>query len=438
MIGIATRSGISLGLNLEKRIPGLDVRSGEARKQLWWSIHRLESLLSVMTGRVSSLGNASSSASPPYLDPNLNLEVPDISQPTNEIQWTIHLNDEKRNFQKSFLRSLKPSQSLYLFYVADLALISQGIITEVFATGAPLEGLSHLERRIVSFRDKVDFWVTTIHPSLCFQGQIPIGHSRFRSSLALNYYSVCILLSRPSFAVPSSKKRRNSHHSGLDFADNMASYCLQAALGAIAQLPDYPDLAWCYQIPQWWNILHIITQATAILFLHISIDSGLACSKELSKSGESDVWLSASKALRWLHCLARSSESAERALRFFSNCVHRLAPDLAFDLENISVATRSSPVSCDRGSSGSDDDSKFNEAIPPGDIEFMDGTENLQSRNFSADEDATILHDVQDVRHASGLGPLAVLDTDRQICDLISNTDVPVEDLLVSMVGSNC
>lgn len=124
MIGIATRSGISLGLNLEKRIPGLDVRSGEARKQLWWSIHRLESLLSVMTGRVSSLGNASSSASPPYLNPNLDLEIPDISQPTNEIQWTIYLNDEKRNFQKSFLRSLKPSHSLYLFYVADLALIS--------------------------------------------------------------------------------------------------------------------------------------------------------------------------------------------------------------------------------------------------------------------------------------------------------------------------
>lgn len=103
----------------------------------------------------------------------------------------------------------------------------------------------------------------------------------------------------------------------------------------------------------------------------ISIDSGLACSKEFSKSGESDVWLSASKALRWLHCLVRTSESPERALRFFSNCAHRLAPDLAFNLENISVATRSSPVSCDRRSSGSDDDSKFNEAIPLGDIKFI-------------------------------------------------------------------
>jgi len=40
MIGIAARSGIALGLNLEKKIIRLDIRSGEARKQLWWSIFR--------------------------------------------------------------------------------------------------------------------------------------------------------------------------------------------------------------------------------------------------------------------------------------------------------------------------------------------------------------------------------------------------------------
>lgn len=45
---------------------------------------------------------------------------------------------------------------------------------------------------------------------------------------------------------------------------------------------------------------------------------------------------------------------------------------------------------------------------------------------------------MQNIRRATELGALAVLDTDREICDLISNTGVPVEDLLVSMVGSNC
>lgn len=71
MIGITARSGISLGINLQKKNDRLDVGSEEARKQLWWSIFRLEHLLSVMTGRVSCVGSASSSLPPPLPLPSL-------------------------------------------------------------------------------------------------------------------------------------------------------------------------------------------------------------------------------------------------------------------------------------------------------------------------------------------------------------------------------
>lgn len=78
MIGIAARSGIALGLNINKRVSIFDVKAREARKHLWWSIFRLENILSVITGRVSCLGNASLSMSPLFLDSSLDMKLPYI------------------------------------------------------------------------------------------------------------------------------------------------------------------------------------------------------------------------------------------------------------------------------------------------------------------------------------------------------------------------
>jgi hypothetical protein len=57
MIGIAIRSAIALGLNLRIKDNRVDLQASEARKRLWWSIYYLEHVLSVMTGRISYLGD---------------------------------------------------------------------------------------------------------------------------------------------------------------------------------------------------------------------------------------------------------------------------------------------------------------------------------------------------------------------------------------------
>lgn len=438
MIGVATRSGISLGLNLEKKIAGLDVKSGEARKQLWWSIHRLESLLSVMTGRASCLGNASYSAMPPFLNPRLDFTIPDISQPTNELQWTINLSNAQRSSQISFLSSLKPSQSLYLFYMADLALLSQGIINEVYVTGAPHIGWNRIDSRIVSYREKVDFWASTIHPSFCFKGhRTPVHESPFRSSLALNYYSVCILLSRPSLAGPSIEKKGIARRSRTKFADKTALFCLHASLGAVAQLPEQPDLSWWYQVPQWWNLLHILTQATVVLLLDLSIDSTPAGSEVLSHPDESEVWARVQKALRWLQCLAITSESARRVFLFFHTCAHRMAPNLVLDFDNLPSVAGFSQVSPDPENSRFDYSFEHSTVPTSQDNEVIHDTGNLDSDGLFSDQDMSTFQIVEGLQRASETSVSAVLDTDRDICDLVSNTSSSVQDLLFSLVESD-
>ena len=425
MIGIAARSSIALGLNLEKVITGLDVKSGEARKQLWWSVYRLESLLSVMTGRASCLRNASSSANPPFLNPNLDFTVPDIEQPINELQWTINLDEGKVISQVSFLKSLEPTQSLYCFYMVDLTLITHAIINEVYSLEPSRVGWSCIESRIAFYHKKLDFWASTIHPSFGFQsGQFisPPRESPFQSSLALNYYSAHILLNRPSLKGPSLEKKHDSPASGILFANKIAFDCLQASLRAIAQLPDRPDLAWCYQVPQWWDILHILTQSITILLLDISAGPASIRPKEIQLPAESVIWAGVTKGLHWLHCLGKTSESARRAFLFFNTCVRRMAPSRTLDLEWLSLVIDPCRASC--GPKSSEDENLV--------INLPEDSK----RHFSANgqDDIVFFQDLSGEQRILVPGALAVLDTGEKLVELVSNSDFAVEDILFSLM----
>lgn len=351
MIGIAARSGIALGINLQKKNVELDVNSGEARKQLWWSIFHLEHLLSVMTGRVSCLWDTSSSAPPPLASPSITHTGPDIDQPMseppgriNDIQWTMYLDQEQVESQRTLLESITPSPSLYFFYMVDLSLISHAISNGVYATDSPRIGWARVEGRIALYSKKVDRWVLSLHPSFCFQDSydnpLPRSRSPFQISLALNYYSARIVLNRPCLNRPAIEKTSGSRIARSRSGNISALACLQASLAVMALLPDQPNLAWCYEILQWWNLLHVLTQATVILLLDVSIGPVPTRSEEAAVPAESaeDVLDGVKKGLSWLHCLGRSSEAARRAFEFCNSCIRRIATTKDLDLGGIPSA----------------------------------------------------------------------------------------------------
>ena len=194
MIGIAARSGIALGINLQRNV-ALGTNTGEARNQLWWSIFRLEHFLSDMTGRVSCIGHDSSSAPPPLPLSDPAPTASDAPRLKNEsahvtgLQWTMQLDRKQMGFQRTLLDSIPASPSLYFFHMVDLSLVAHDISNPVYAIGVIKTGWARVESRIALYSKKVDYWVSNLHPSFCFQdkygNQLPGRKSSFQLSLAL-------------------------------------------------------------------------------------------------------------------------------------------------------------------------------------------------------------------------------------------------------------
>lgn len=358
MIGIAARSGVALGMNLLKKNDTLDAKSREAQTNLWWSVVRLEHLLSVMTGRISCLGDASSSAPPPTpmsTFSHAGTFTPDpINEPSlhiEDLQWSINLNKEQMESQRNFLKSIVPSPSLCFFYIVDLSLITHAITNKVYATDISRAGWGRVESRISFYSKKMDCWATNLHPSLSFedsdQNHLPESKSSFQISLALHYYSTRIILNRPCLNRPAFDKNSGIRLARSRFSNKSALACLRASLAVLMLLPDQPDLNWCYEVVQWWDLLHILTQATVILLLDISIGPAPTRPEQVAVPVESTkvVVNNLKKGLSWLHCLGNTSEAARRAFKFCHSCIHRMAASKGLNLNDIP-----SPASLDRSS----------------------------------------------------------------------------------------
>ncbi|KAJ5482150.1 hypothetical protein N7475_000962 [Penicillium sp. IBT 31633x] len=445
MIGIAARSGIALGLNLQKNIKGLDVSSSEARKSLWWSIFRLENLLSVMTGRVSCLGNDSCSTSPPLLASILDYAVSDTTQLIKELQWTIHLGQSQMISQRTCLKSSPPSQSLFFFYMVDLSLITQNIINKLYPTRRSLASWVKVEKRMAFYYRKVEFWKSTLHPAFCFQDNQshPLREPRspFQISLAFNYYSVQILLYRPSLNSSLSENRSGSQNSRALFDNKTAKSCLRASLAVISLLPDQPDLAWCYEVLQWWDLLHVLIQAIVIILLEISVGRVPITSEAVAIPVESAdlIWVDAKKGLSWLRCLGRTSEAARRAFHFFHSCILRIDPtvDVGLDPSIIEVPKTCNPdLPWPRGSPNGTAASlqQGNQVIE--DSRTSNATDSRREVDIDVDMRSQDLQE-DDISSAKLPSASAVLDADVDMPELFWSSNTNIEDILLSMVEFN-
>jgi hypothetical protein len=177
-------------------------------------------------------------------------------------------------------------------------------------------------------------------------------------------------------------------------------------------LPDQADLAWCYNILQWWDFLHVLTQATVILLLDLSIGPEGTRSEEAAVLAGSakDVLNGVKKGLSWLYCLGSTSEAARRSFRFFNACIRRMATTQDLDLSGIPV--EGDPVT---GHSKPAESPRSSQSERSDDLLFQD-PQDVQPPMFSPQD------------------PLSDID----MSDFISfPADEEVEDMLLSMMGSN-
>lgn len=449
MIGIAARSGVSLGINLDKRHGGLDDNSEEARKQLWWSIFRLEHLLSVMTGRVSCIGLASSSLSPPLPVPSL--AHTGFAQQTDyltsgqlsQLRWTMQTNPKSAVTQVELLKSLHPSAALYHFYMVDLSLIAHEVSSSVYATDTYRTDWARIESRISICSTRIDSWLSRLNVAFHFQDKDGNSFSKiessFQISLALSYYSTRIVLYRPCLNRPAFEKNTGLRLPRSRFSNLSALACLQASLAIARLLPDQTSLDWSYQLLEWWGFVHVLTQASVILLLDISI--GPVPTKPgqtdvVTESAE-DVLKAAKKIILWLQCLGTTSSSAQRSFEFANRCIHSLTAAKESDLSDLpGIPPMAHRAHTDQSTPKKEDFSPFDSGRPDIDDakqkskDFVPSEEsdkeNMNKNEATKDSPATIQPSI-----------FSLYDCDVDMPDVpLENQDSEFQELLLSMMTS--
>lgn len=347
---MAIRSCIALGLNLQTTNYKVDTESSETRKRLWWSIVFIEQRISVMTGRVSCLGDSFSSAPPPL--PFKDMDQLGHEQLTRKhtVQWTIRQRQEQIESQQGFLKNISPSSPLYFFYLMDLTPIAHAINNWYSSTDIFQDDWSQAESQIRRYSNFMDQWISGLHASFRFEDYngdlLPGSKSPYQVSLALHYYSARIILNRPCFIQPEINEKNGIRFRNSGFDNNGALACLHASLSLISVLPDQPDVDWAYHIAPCWGVLHFLMQATIVLLMFLLIgpapmtaDKGARsetgrCAARNAESVEI-VFAATKKALHWLHYLGRTEETSYRAFELCNSFLHRIAPSKGLHLDGL-------------------------------------------------------------------------------------------------------
>ncbi|KAJ9289377.1 transcriptional regulator family: Fungal Specific TF [Paecilomyces variotii] len=325
--GLAIRSAIALGINLRN----VDGKTTDESKQ---------------ARRVSCISDSATSTDPPLPFEENSDQQQDARGIYKKLSYrechpkgTLFEDRVEAASTADYLKTLIPNPSLYFFVLVDLTLVSHAVLNTVYTVNAVRDGWSQTVSRISRFSSKLEVWLSKVPDVYKFplEGQ----DQRFekedwtkeRFSLAINYYSAKITLTRPCLTHPESREpspssdRKNQH---TKLGNDMAQVCLDSALSLIGLLPEEPDVAWLFRLSPWWCILHNIMQATVIILIHLSVDN-MDDAPLLST-----VLAAAKKAHRWLVHMANRSLSYQRAFALCDGFIRRTAPKRGFDISDLS------------------------------------------------------------------------------------------------------
>ncbi|KAL3462209.1 fungal-specific transcription factor domain-containing protein [Aspergillus heterothallicus] len=350
--GWATRSAISLGLNLRTISDQIDPVSREMRTRLWWSLFSLEHILSSMTGRSPCVDLPSTTAYPPipYCEAQYeHAEVVELlSDPTmreEKLRWAIYATDSELESRTAWLKSVEPTPSLFFFYLIDLFAITHAAVKAIYTLSKERDtGLSE----IPLFQKKLHAWLSHLPPPFAFTNDDNVSavsqESRYQVSLAMAYYRAQIILSRPCLTRPGFKGRTNIRFSRSRFGDDTARTCIHSAVALISILPDKPDMNWLLRTTPWWCVLHFIMQAITILLIQLAVgqvpaedeDTGVRHSGDIKSDVAPEVVLElAKKGVRWLHRMGEQDTSSQRAFQITERLLRRIAVAKGLDVDVI-------------------------------------------------------------------------------------------------------
>lgn len=228
----------------------------------------------------------------------------------------------------------------------DLSLIASTITSRIYGVHALRDGWDQVENAIKLYSQKLNKWVSTIKTLFAFSdndGELLRGpSSREQASLALHFYSTCILINRPCLSRPGLREHSGIQFPRSSFGNDTALTCVRSALLLLAVLPDEPDGEWFYTVSPWWTMLHFIMQATTVLLIHLTVGPVLVITEqgheEQPKGSPHPTDIvppSCKKALRWLHHMMNHDLACKRGFNISVSFLRRVTSSRNLDFEGV-------------------------------------------------------------------------------------------------------
>ena len=348
--GLAVRSSISLGLNLKNTSDSTNI-STESRYRVWWSLYTLESMLGIMTGRVTYIsdGVCKTPFPLPFDEENLSdltatklLNNHDLHCALIESRMACfdirHMRLHPQGIEEAshaghmdnrpWLKSQSACSALGFLYYIDLTVILQEIVNQVYSLDSCSLPWRDVEDRIRILKSRVDLWRSNLPEAYDFTRLDDQDPDMLREKLFLgfHFYSTQITLSRPCLCRHESRHYDPAQKS--TFSHKMVLTALESARLMLDLIPNSPDPVWLYQNGPFWCILHYIMQAGTVLLLELSFN----CINMPEERG--NILEYGRKAVLWLLAMSHHSLASRRAWELCDGTLRRITHGMGYDMSD--------------------------------------------------------------------------------------------------------
>ena len=310
------------------------------RARVWYSLFRLEILLSEITGRPKCLRGADATV------PRISLalgEDQDVRKPPVEMNYPVGGIDPRRVW-KTFIGMnqgmanrlsggitpwerfgpVADSTAESQFTAAlELSAISEKVGSELYLSPVDLTW-ADVQGTVRKLDLELSRWEATVSPDLRLEN-LGVAKIDPRCILELEMYhcSVKMILYRPFLCEILIEEESQG---SIDFNRLCAQRCVYAAIRVISMLPDHSAVEQSLQVLPWWGLLHYICQAGAILLLELCLNL------QHMRTETENLIMAMRKALEYLWALSSGSKSAYKAWTMFRLLVAKVTQRYQFDM----------------------------------------------------------------------------------------------------------
>lgn len=186
--------------------------------------------------------------------------------------------DPQRQRIPSFpIVSLPLTNSTYFIYRTHLSIISHEIVTQLYCAATTKVKWTQVEETIRGIHERLEKWETQLPDVFDFNlnTSIPLDtedeYMIQRTGLAMIYSSSRMILFRPY--ICQFERRLKHTHDDREFTQLSVQSCIHSARRMIFLVNWAAGNNGLYAVPPWWNTIHYLCEALAILLLEIAFQS---------------------------------------------------------------------------------------------------------------------------------------------------------------------